>query len=212
MKRFQHVLFYLLLFLALAPLLEACKKGPEDAFLSFRSRKNRVVGEWVATTYTLNDFDLLVDVDLDTLVNPLQIGVIPPAECSNASSDKRYSTTTTTLTPRWIFRKNGTFLNSDQTVLEVRYDYEIDTAAACKDFSFISSDNTLSYSGTWVFGGAVKPYKNKEQLVINNPDNNITTVWDIVKCAHKMMKLERTFIDAANNSKHYEITLEPDSE
>ncbi|HRH63758.1 MAG TPA: hypothetical protein PLI68_10565, partial [Bacteroidia bacterium] len=43
MKKYQKLV---LVVLAAVSVLPACKKGEEDPFLSLRSRKSRVAGEW----------------------------------------------------------------------------------------------------------------------------------------------------------------------
>ena len=47
----------LLLILALVAAFTSCKKGENDPFLSLKSRKGRLAGDWIvkSATYTLND-------------------------------------------------------------------------------------------------------------------------------------------------------------
>ncbi|MBK6338908.1 MAG: hypothetical protein IPF63_04710 [Bacteroidetes bacterium] len=51
--------------------LNSCRKGPEDPFFSFITRKNRLANEWKAATYTINDLDQLLKIEKDTLFDEI---------------------------------------------------------------------------------------------------------------------------------------------
>lgn len=206
MKNYTKFFGYALLFISIITLLDSCKKSPEDPFLSFRSRKQRVVNDWIATEYTVNGVDQLVDIDYDTI--PLTSVCVQ----TNPDDYNRYGVTTTTLTPYLTFYKNGNYNSEFVTDVAHKYDYEIDTAALCEDFEYNDDPISLVTSGSWVFGGDVGEYKNKEQIVITEPKNEVSYVWNIIKLKEKLMKIERTYQEYGTGTEQtfvVKMTLEP---
>ena len=57
----KKLLLIVLAVIASGIIFDACKKGPEDPFLTFRSRKERMTGKWLVNTYLYNTADSLID-------------------------------------------------------------------------------------------------------------------------------------------------------
>ncbi len=53
MKKTKQLLAIALMCFIIAPVLNSCKKGDEDPFLSLKSRKGRLAGEWTLDSGTL---------------------------------------------------------------------------------------------------------------------------------------------------------------
>jgi hypothetical protein len=58
MKAKSNTRQVLSIFLFLALAISACTKGEEDPFISFRSRKAKLTGQWVATVYMVGAYTL----------------------------------------------------------------------------------------------------------------------------------------------------------
>jgi len=80
----KHLIKPLLIIAVIALITTSCRKGEDDPFLSFRSRKARITGEWV----------------------------LKSGNSSNYTYDGNYKYSQTDTTPykeKWIFNKNGEF-------------------------------------------------------------------------------------------------------
>ena len=135
-----------------------CKKGENDPFLSFRSRKGRVAGDWTVSAYketqtqgsntTTTNYDGTTWTETDPTGSP--------------------STVTKTVTYTAKFEKDGKWSSNmhatwSETIFSITTTY----------------DETETSSGTWNFTGGVGEEKNKSQLAMfteSYSDVKITTV------------------------------------
>lgn len=161
----------------------SCKKGPEDPFFSLYSRKHRVVGDWTVSVYTVDFKDSLRRV-IDSLT--IQGG------CGE-ETDKTVDYYSYIIT----FDKNGGYIEN----LKVRTENSIDilnNTVNC--FDAITNDSvTTVTSKKWNFTGNIGDVKNKEQLVLFDPETLESQIFDIIKCGEKQMKLQIIVQDPVTN-------------
>jgi hypothetical protein len=208
MKKFTNVFLFAFAIISMAVFFDACKKGPEDPFLSFRSRKARMIGEWTASKYFVNGVDQLIDVDYDSTAMTLPCAPAP----TPAITYYTITTITRNNSYRYNFQRNGDFSYTFNYFDNYNVNRQIDTGKAafnCKDDNYDSEDSNFVNTGTWEFGGGVGAARNKEQLVLIDPYNNFSTTWDIVMLKNKMIKLKRIFINSGNADQVEELTLIP---
>ncbi len=124
-------------------LLDSCKKGENDPFLSLKSRKARVVGEWTVTAASITDIN--DSGSSSTTTNTTYDGTTETTTVGSNSS-------TRTVTYTYTFVKDGTFTSVETetgTVLSTPY-----------------TDVTTT-QGNWNFTGRIgKDEKNKESIVL----------------------------------------------
>lgn len=95
MKNFTNI-FAVAIIAALAmPTLNSCKKGEEDPFLSLKTRKARVAGEWTLSTYEITSDMTTTYEDLNTSIPG---NTIKDATTSKISFDGTNVTENTTIT------------------------------------------------------------------------------------------------------------------
>lgn len=127
--------------------LSACKKGPDDPFISLRSRKARVVGDWKMkkgsnessdqnTSNTSNN-----QSTSSTTYNESSYTTVSHFTSGTNTQD---NTSTGSYSLKISFKKDGTF-----------------------DYSEEQDGDTYTAKGTWNFTGGVGSKKNKEQIVLH---------------------------------------------
>ena len=151
----------LLLFAVLISTLSECKKGEDDPFISFRSRKNRVVGEWTLTSGT--EKTSTVSGNPSTTIN-----------------------TDYTYTQDSYIRTNTTMNQSGSTsVSSSGYFYYKITFRSNGEYTLVRErgGSFTQESGVWNFTKGVGDYKRKEQiaLVPQITPNSLTTSRDVTK-------------------------------
>jgi hypothetical protein len=99
MKNIKLLLLIVILFYTILP---SCKKGEDDPFLSFRSRKARLVGDWNLTggSSILTYYDTTQTISYK--INSVDINFSTPSSGIFASGTVPY-------TEDWAIRKDGTF-------------------------------------------------------------------------------------------------------
>lgn len=172
----------IMLFTVLVGVLGQCKKGEDDPFLSIRSRKARVAGEWSLTSGTAS------------YMNSNNNG----SNQSSSSSNITYSGTS--YTEVWSYT-SGSFTDNgtDTEAYTLKMTFE-------KDGNFEMTEtmgvDLYSKKGTWNFTGGIGEHKNKQQVVIhftsevatggyfNNKTGNATDVtFDLKELRSKKMVL-----------------------
>lgn len=122
--------------------ISSCKKGENDPFISFKSRKARVVGEWTVTAGSGTDVN---DTgSSSTTTTWTYDGAVETQTTGTVSS-------TTNVTRTYHFEKDGNFHMVETetgTIATVAY-----------------TDETTS-EGTWNFTGRVGEEKNKEAILL----------------------------------------------
>lgn len=138
----KQFLFAVLGLIMTATVLDSCKKGENDPFLSLKSRKSRMAGEWTITKGEGSTSDPASQTtstwtyDGSTYTVNATVGstTFPPAT----------STRTMTIT----IEKDGTYSSST---------------------SITSGNNTttMTEKGTWNFTGKIGEWKNKDHVVFS---------------------------------------------
>ena len=170
-----------------------CKKGPEDPFFSIWSRKHRVVGDWQIVSYRVDDKDSLRRViDSSSIVGACGPEVDKEIHYYDA---------------KWSFDKDGNFSQNLKILIETTIDI-VNNTAPCPDV--VTLDSTIAVTvKNWNFTGKVGDVKNKEQLLLFDPETKETVIYDIIELREKEMKLETEVIDPVTNTATIEeYTLE----
>lgn len=123
-------------------LLDSCKKGENDPFLSLKSRKARVVGEWTVTASSQTDVN--DSGSSSTTTTTTYDGTTETTTVGSNSS-------TRTVTFTYNFKKDGTFTYVETETGEV--------------LSTPYTDVTTT-DGNWNFTGRIGEDKNKESIVL----------------------------------------------
>jgi len=164
--------------LALPIVFSGCKKGPEDPFLTFKSRKARVCGTWTVTNLKSEIVRKQNNVSTQTVttvegdswkqvitilgtdsVRPLS-GKITKEPNQNEGSYFFY------------FDANG------KATMTYKYEYEEDLSGEDDDVSTIRQIKvTEEMTGTWNFLAGIDEYKNKERLAFVIEDQK-TTIYE----------------------------------
>lgn len=123
--------------IALGSVVTSCKKGENDPFLSLRTRKARVVGEWKVVSSSSEEVDTNGDKTTRTFDGTTLTEVDYDASSGNTS------TSTNTQTEEWTFDKDYSFV------------YKLTTPSG-----------TQQYDGSWTFMGKSKEgdVKKKENI------------------------------------------------
>jgi hypothetical protein len=119
--------------------VEGCKKGEGDPFLSLRSRKARVAGEWTVTSGTGKKLSLGTTTTW-TFDGSTYTETIPPLPPITKS-----------LTMEFTFEKDGAMTKN---VVETAVSFGIPVV------------QTTESVGTWNFIGGVGDIKNKSQIIL----------------------------------------------
>ncbi|HZF99617.1 MAG TPA: hypothetical protein VEY71_01380 [Chitinophagales bacterium] len=179
--------------LALAALLlavlfafEGCKKGPEDPFMSFKSRKKRVEGYWRVTQLLYNNIDSLTHT---TVWDTIPTTPVPLPPCAAW-------TTTFIHTYHIKFRFDADGRYEKDSVYTRRYQKDFSNngtgPTACLDIDTLNLDfeNKTITKGIWMFAGATGDIKNRERMFLTDGlDQYDGRSYDILKCTDKEMKL-----------------------
>jgi hypothetical protein len=187
----QFAITTLVLFCAVL-VLDSCKKGENDPFLSLRSRKGRMAGEWK--------------------------GSKGDGKYVDGSSNTTYTYTwdgTTMNTTITIGSSTFTSSNGHTVSLKIEKDgtYEIITTETFTNNTVVTTDK-----GVWNFTGKVGEYKNKDHVVFrtlsstttnSNPSSTSTTtytgdsapseIWyiDMLKNKEMVVKSKGTEVNAS---------------
>ncbi len=175
MKKITSILLIALAALFIIPSMNSCKKGEEDPFFSFLSRKQRVSGDWNinALTSNITHLDLLsghtriVDLSIEGET------ITEKSETRDTPNDTIIIRKGTVLADNYIFEKDGTYNST------VKYNLVKNFVS---DDGIISIDSTTTITteeviiGTWNFNSGVeKNWKNKERIVVTTVSKDITT-------------------------------------
>jgi hypothetical protein len=148
--------------------LDGCKKGDQDPFFSFRTRKQRASGEWKLDSRTDNT---------TTIFNSglHQITVISISGSKVTESDIYQRPNLVDSTIMWNGTlKNGYYEFNKNGNLTFRLDYELiyKWPQRTDENTNITYDSTISRSyvwvktGTWNFLAGIDGYKNKERIAM----------------------------------------------
>lgn len=158
-----------------AIVFDAClKKGEDDPFLSLRSRKARVVGDWEIVSYKYNwNYNYTGSPSFSNST----VYTMNGSTYTDVTTDGGgTSTTNGTITWKWTFEKNGTY----------EYTQTID-------------GQTETSKGTWNFTSGIGELKNKSQItyyeqnntsssgISSSTGNYVDIAYDIIELRNKKM-------------------------
>lgn len=192
MKR--NIVLILLIFVT-GSLFFGCKKGPEDPFFSFRSRKVRVAGNYNITAYTETFKKVFPETGKTSEQHEITI-----TGTSYSSSVKYLGLTsklggdsmlTTEFPTKTGWKVTGTVIKYTMDFdkrgdLTGVFEYKIE---AKKSFSeaappydtVITITRKNEFNGSWDFLTGVDNYKKKERISLIYEDNQVTETWVYVK-------------------------------
>jgi hypothetical protein len=182
-------------------LLDGCKKGAEDPFLSFKSREKRLIGKWKVVEFKINGEDTL-----ETTWSDLPVQAVPPS-CGTKNVTYNYSNDT-----RFNFDKNGRYDVTVKIKLTQSITYT-SPGTSCQNTTNILVDTKSVSKGLWNFVGGVGSIKNKEQLILTESEDGVAgNVYNLVRLSSKQVKLYQAVTDTNGEVIKYEWTLEPDKD
>ena len=154
----------MLAFLAVGLLIAtpSCKKGENDPFLSLKSRKARIAGDWSITGFDYTNTFTQADGDNGSNTGVLNGDVITFTNTFTSGGTTVTSTSTTTINDAsYTFTKEGTYTAVwNTTTVDVQTNNGFTTTTTDVE------KNTTT--GDWSFiGKQKKTYKNKERIVLN---------------------------------------------
>ena len=163
MKKIQKLVIALLVISAVLP---ACKKGADDPFLSLRSRKSRVAGEWTVSTLTDSRNSVKSGGSGSSNYNVTEVVKVDGSSYSDTYTESGSSDTEngTVSTYTIKFEKDGKW-NSI---------FEYSVVTTNPSITHTVTTRTES-SGTWNFLGKIGDAKNKENISVSTISEKITS-------------------------------------
>ncbi len=196
MKRKKSTILLVLLSVVILPLFTGCfGVGEDDPFISFRTRKARVTGNWDVSKYYKN-----VKQSIGTGGSQVILRVITDADKENwmettsiLGTDSVAENTGAILQHKMTFDKNGYFSSV----------YEYETVKKVTDENTLATTTTtVTYKdvtdGTWNFLAGIDDYANKERLalVIVNNRIKIETVKEVAEDGSEEAPTQTTSIES----------------
>lgn len=184
----KKIYAFIIMAAVIVPVLPSCKKGENDPFISFRSRKARVAGEWKVTSAKGTEAFSGSDTYTWTFDGSTQ---------SVNSGDPAYPRTIT-----WTFEKDGTYTHEDvsagnPSTSEGTWDF-LAGVGETKSKSRIGLKELSSTNSSGVYTRETTGYD---------------MVFDILELRHKKMVLKSgysfTATDGASGTVSEEYVLEP---
>jgi hypothetical protein len=188
--------------IALMANLSSCKKGENDPFLSLKSRKARVVGEWTVTMEEGTNQD----------ISKISFGGVTVTTTTNETST--YNGTLFTSTSVTTSSAGGNPLeNTYNDVYTQSYTFEKDGSFSLETV-YTGQNYTEKIEGTWAFVGKSKTaeLKNKEAIALSitkysDIDNGVTTAYSatgfddsIIIAIDRLKNKEMVFIQESTYS------------
>ena len=172
MKNMKKLIILSLASVALMANLSSCKKGENDPFLSLKSRKARVVGEWTVTMAEGTSQD----------ISKISFGGVTVTTTTNETST--YNGALYTSTSVTTSSAGGNPLeNTYNDVYTQSYTFEKDGSFSLETV-YTGQNYTEIIEGTWAFVGKSKSaeLKNKEAIALSitkysDIDNGVTTTY-----------------------------------
>lgn len=168
MKKFLSVV--LLISVVIGSLtFESCKKGPNDPFISLRSRKARMVGEWTVAKYTKEYTEIYITGEQYYYKLAQEADAIAETEAFiNTAGGKD---TTWTWDGKIIHDKGITFDKNGKVTYKFHYIIdeffeEQDEDASITTDSILSEERIYYSTGTWNFLYNIDDFKKKERVAI----------------------------------------------
>jgi trimeric autotransporter adhesin len=180
MKTTKKLFFALAVAALVAPTLESCKKGEEDPGLSFRSRRNRVAGEWKVIKWdevsrgTNNNTNTNSSGTTTSSSSWSQTIAFDGANIKvTYTNNSGVSSVSGTGEMTYTFEKDGTFKATSKTKI---VSVETDSGSGYSEKETTTTDETVTYTGTWNFmGGVGDEVSSKEALVMSYTQRDVST-------------------------------------
>ncbi len=203
-KKLNNMKKYLLLALVIVTAGEifyACKKGPEDPLLSFRSRKHRVSGLWQVCSYRINDADSLID------------NVSPKDTAATFATSTCEGKMTYTRKKTYImeFNDNGLYIFRNTYLWTVKRKWDVPNAECRDSTDYVWKDTTWLTKGLWTLAGGVGDFRNKELLQLTDGVDQVTgQSYELIEVREKELKFRQSVTDPLTNAvTKWEWTLCP---
>lgn len=192
MKTLKIALFLL----SLVVVLDSCKKGEDDPFVSLRSRKARIVGAWKMTSMK------------STFTSTY----------SGITTSNTYTSNGSTYTLTETFDGSSETMTGTET-LEFEFKKDGSYTAKC-----VRDGDSRTEEGQWNFTSGVGELKNKSQLTMVSKSNTNTygtssstgnyfnSTLDIKELRHKKIVLAYEVFETnpgSTSTNNYELVLEP---
>ncbi|MBL0047444.1 MAG: hypothetical protein IPP32_05010 [Bacteroidetes bacterium] len=150
MKKYQKIL---LVCLTVAAVMPSCKKGEDDPFLSLRSRKGRVAGDWTVESK--------IDTRTDLTTGSTTTITINGSDYTRTSNGTFSSTTKGTIGAfTYTFEKDGKW----NSVYELT---TVNTSGSGGSATTTTTTKHVESSGIWNFLGKIGEAKNKENMSVS---------------------------------------------
>lgn len=150
MKKYQKIL---LVCLTVAAVMPSCKKGEDDPFLSLRSRKSRVAGDWTVESKSDTRTDLTSGSTTTITING--------SDYTRTTNGTFSSTTKGTIGAfTYTFEKDGKW----NSVYELT---TVNTSGSGGSATTVTTTNRIESSGIWNFLGKIGEAKNKENMSVS---------------------------------------------
>ena len=168
--------------------LTSCRKGPEDPFFSFITRKGRLTNNWIAQSYTIDGVNQLYRITNDSIVHP---------DCGT-----QYLSDTSTLVYFLDIMKDGVY-KANQTFITKQFSFA--PGSLCTELNYnTSKDSTSLVDGFWNFTGNVGDVSNREQLFLFDEETQRGIIWDIIGLKSDEVHLIRKYIIPGQSEFTYE--------
>jgi hypothetical protein len=176
MNKKRSTILLVLISVIIFPLLTGCfGKGEDDPFISLRTRKARMTGEWEINAYTKDVIQTIDTIERTKIVTTVE-GDSWERVTTYLGTDRDSSLDATVLNFEMSFDENGYF--------DYLYEYEINVnridQATLTDTA-ITENVKHEMKGTWNFLSRIDDYKNKERLslVVLNENYRHTIIREI---------------------------------
>jgi hypothetical protein len=164
--------FVLMLSVCAAFILSACRKGPEDPLLSFRSRKVRLSGEWKVINNNTNILYSNVISSGATETREFNLGSTEFSITGTENFNKKFPVDTTFSHPitgtvdahAFSFDKEGNFTYNYTYSYEQIHPVRVNGTTQTQKYTV---KETVLKNGKWYFAGKSGDFKNKENLVLS---------------------------------------------
>jgi hypothetical protein len=163
--------------------ITGCKKGPQDPFFSFRTRKQRMSGEWTINSRT----DHVKSIDNDGLYSMTDF-TIDGSKATEFDTYQRFNDVDSTI--KWTgevndatyeFNKNGNMTYTLDVTIRYKWATRTDENTNITYDSTITRNHRWVKKGTWNFLAGVDGYKNKERIVLVFESVEFRSVIDTIR-------------------------------
>lgn len=183
MKKINNIFLFTTVFFILVSVFSSCKKGENDPFFSIKSRKARLVGDWVISEGTVDNNGNYLSgnntsswqIKYKYSINELHFNGFDNNMNNNIQS---------------IDTIQEIYTYSEKIEFKKDYTFEVEINVTIKSVKGVAvtqpTNSVYKYEGNWSFGSKnkEKDLKNKEYLVLQFTNSNMvetqgTQTWNI---------------------------------